>query len=547
MRSIGIDITKKSLMIVEISADSSSFEILRGEQHSLPLQDETNWDIEVLQTLIEYGKKYDFENTPVTIALPQHLTSLRELKFPFHRRSDIFKSLPFELEEEIPYDIEDALFDGKIIATTPSETILLSYTAKVDSVLEKIEFLSKAKIDPEIISVESCAFANLYENWGQGSFLLSAPDTIPAPLTLRIYVRDETSLVTVFHGQQMVWTRSIFWGEKNMALELTQKFNIPYDQALQLIPAQLSILLSPAGATSEQMQVSAALEHSLTEFIQQIKLSILDIEDRLKSKVETILLSGPVASVENITAHITKNVGVAVQLESFAGDIFKPKQVEKINYFVESAAIAVGLAIEGCKRPKNPPLNLRRGIAAKRNVFWEKTWAKWRYTAALCAIGYIFYFVYGVAREQIAFHLDEITYEQLQKHAGTIANLRGREASPERIEKYLKNEEEKNNNAKLFEKVQDIEPAMKVVNTLSSVLPSNKNMEYEIKTVDVKDSVIRIEGQAAQQNTINQIRKKLESMPHFNKVVPFTPSLKANKGIAFAFKVTEEKTEHEKH
>lgn len=538
MKSIGVDITKKSITIVEISADNSSFEILRGDHHTIAFQDDSNWEIEVLQALSEFGRKYDFENTPVTIALPQHLTSLRALNFPFHRRTDILKGLPFELDEELPFDIENAVFDIKTTAVSSMETSVLAYSANIDDVQKQIDFFKKINIDPDIISSESSAFANLFETWGSGSFLMSAPETIPTGLTVRLHFRHETTLLTVFHGQQMVWARSLFWGEKNIVHQLMKNYNFPYDQANDLIPGNVFMLIMMAGATAEQIKMSGVIDSSLRDLVYQLKLSLLDIEDRFKTKVESVILSGPIAFIPNLTAQMTKYIEVSTNTESFANDIFRPKHVEKISAYVEKAAIAVGLAIEGCKRPKNPAINLRKGDAAKRNLYWEKTWTKWRYTVALCSIAYVCYLAYGITRETVAAQLDEVTYEHLQKSAETIAGLKGRDATPDRIEKFLKTEEEKTKSAKLFEKVNELEPAMKVVNTLSTLLPSNKSFQYDIRRIDVKSSSIIIEGEAQQQNTVNQIKKKLETLALDKRVLPITPTIKNSKGVVFAFKLS---------
>lgn len=537
MKSIGIDITKKSVTLVEISADSNTFEILRSEYHPIAFQDESTWEIEVLQFLNELKSKYDFENSTVAISLPQHVISLRSLNFPFSRRSDILKSLPFELDEDLPFDIEDAVFDVKTVASSPSETSVLSYSANSADIQKQIDFFAKVDIDPEVITGESSAFANLFENWGNGSFLMSSPDTIPAGLTVRLFFQHETTLLTVFQGQQMIWARSIFWGEKNIVHNLMKSYNYPYDQANDLIPSKVFLLVMMAGATAEQIKMSGVIDSALKDFIYQVKLSILDIENRFKNKVESIILSGPIGFIPNITAQITKHLGITTNSESFANDILKPKQVEKISSHVETAAIAIGLALEACKRPKNPTVNLRRGLVAKRNLYWEKTWSKWRYSLALCSIAYACYLTYGIIRETVAVQLDDTTTLHLQKSAETIAGLKGRDASPDRIEKYLKTEEEKIKNAKLFEKVNEIEPAMKVVNTLSTLLPSNKSLQYDIRRVDVKSASIVIEGEAEQQNTVNQIKKKLEALSSDKKVLPIPPTIKNSKGVVFAFKL----------
>lgn len=538
MKALGIDISKNAAVIAEVSAERGGFEVTRAEVYPLNPNDQDNWELDLLQGLKFFKENFDLENRTVVTGLPQRLVSTRNLSFPFHRRIDILKSLPFELDEELPFGSEDAYFDAKVISQNLNETSVLAFATPQKEVSDFLEMFGRVHVDPDILSAEGAAFSNLIEDWQNGSFLQSAPDAIPTPLTLRLYVRHDHTLACLFQQKQLIWTRSLSWGEKNLIFDLVKTFNYPYEQAASLIPDQMRLLMIMAGASAQDIRLSEVIEKSLRDLAQQVRLTLIDCQDRFQSPIGFAQLLGPLSRIENINAHLTKNIGIPFNSENIIGDIINTRQIQAVSHLAEQLPIAIGLAIEGLKRPKNPPLNLRQGDSAKRNLFWEKTWSKWGHALSLVGIAYLLYTSYGFVREKMAVGLDDVTYSELQRHAGTIANLKGPQATPERIERYIRQEEEKAKNAKIFSKTQDIEPSMKVVNLLSTTLPSNKKNTYDIRKVSVSNSQVHLEGIAEQKNTVDMIRKKLEDLSINNKVRTSTPTVQDSKGVAFAFSFT---------
>ncbi len=542
MKSIGIDITVNGATIVEVSTDRGGYEVIKGDYIPLNPVDTSNWEIDLAQGLKRFSEEFDMTNTVVVTGLPQTSVSTRNFNFPFNRRLDIQKTLVFELDEELPMGAEDLYGDAKITAQSPGSTSVLAFAAPKEEVHQHIERLQRAGIDPDIISAEGSAFANLFEDWNTGSFLLSPPETVPSPMQMRVFFRHESTLISLFQGRQLVWTRSLSWGEKNVIMALMKAYNYPYQQAADLIPDQTRLLMMKAGGDPSEVRLTEILEHCFAEFVKSLSLSIIDVQDKFQASIGDVILMGSMSRIENLNAYITKTLGITCNVEDFMASAFQPRQIQSVLHFGDRAVMAVGLAIEGLKKPRNPAINLRLGEAAKQNAFWERTWEKWGYAMALACIAFVTYTVYGYFRAQLAVELDTNTYTALQSSASTIAGIRGSQATPEKIEEYINNEKDKQEKIKLFDKVQDIEPAMKVVNAISAQLPSNKEQPYDIRKVDVKNSEVRIEGEALQAATVDQIKRKLESLSANKKVRTLQPSFGPSKGVPFAFGITVKET-----
>ncbi len=537
MKSIGLEITPSGVAVTQLSADRTSYSILNGHFFPLNAADTDNWEIDLLQALKEIREMYNFENSTVCVAISQSSASTRNINFPFSRRLDIIKSLPFELEEELPFGADDAIFDAKTVATNANETSVLAFAVRSEDVQKVLDVLARVQIEPDILTVEGSAYANLYENWGSGSFLQSAPESIPAPLHMRFFFRHESTLVALFRDRQLVFVRSIAWGERNLVFELMRQYNYPYDQAESIIPDHTKLLLTVAGASADEIRMSDVVEKTFRPFVHELRLMFIEIQDRFQSQIESASVSGRMGNIENINALLTRYFGIPFNTERIDGEVFSSYQVAPIASAVEKLTIAVGTAIEGFKRPRNPAINLRQGEFAKRNLFLEKAWAKWSHAIILAAIIYTGLIVYGFVREQIATQLDDMAFAQLQKSAKQIANIPEQRVSPENVQAYLDEESQKQKNLKVFEQVQDIEPAMKVVEALSQELPLSKDKGYDIRKVDVKYATVTIEGESRQPHTVNLIRQKLEGLSVNKKVEKISPTVKGTGGTMFAFRV----------
>lgn len=539
MKSIGLEITPSGIAVVQLSADRVGYNILNGNFFPLNPLDRDNWEIDLLQALKEIRGLYNLDNATLCVSLSQSSASCRNITFPFSRRSDVMKSLPFELEEELPMDSDDGSFDAKTVSLNANETSVLAFAVRSEEIQKLLDVLERVQIDPDIITVEGAAFANLHENWSSGSFLESAPENIPSGLHLRFFFRKESTLVSVFRGKQMIFVRSIPWGEQNLIHEIMAQYNYPFEQAESIIPQHMKYIISLSGASADDIKISSLIEKTMRPFFHELRLMLIELQDRFGSAVEYASITGKIGNIENINALFTKYFAVPCNTERIDGDVFTMHQVEQLIGIVEKMPIAVGAAIEGFKKPRNPAINLRQGLFAKRNLFLEKTWAKWNHAIIFAGILYVGLVAYGFVREQIATSLDDTAYMQLQESANKIAGIPKQKVTIDTVQEYLDEENEKKENIKILEQVQDIEPAMKVVETLSQELPATKTSGYEIRKVDVKFASVTIEGEAKQPHTINSIKRKLEAMSANKKVETTKPTFPVSNGkTAFAFRIS---------
>lgn len=528
MKCIGIDLGYKSIKVVEVDGDYRKFNITKSHEYNLNRTPNEDIQIQLLQTLKEISQDFDVKDNVVITSVSQESVTHRLLDFPFVERTKILKSIPFEMEEEIPFSVDDCVFDGSLVSREMGLTKILGTLTTKREVATLIENFTKAGINPDIISTESNAIANLYR--GQYNF-----ESQPGELTLRIQIGYSKTNLLFFKDKNLTWVRTILWGAKNMSDSVAKAFHISLQDADRLMPEKSFLLLTPAGATVDQMRMSDSLEGSLKPLLEQIRLTLVEIKSILPDPVNSIKLIGPAGKIPNLSAHITSKLSLTTNYENIL-----ESQSVTLGNDPSQFMTALGLALEGFKRPQNPAVNFRQAEFAKKGIGFEKVWEKWGHAIQLCLAAYFVYLFYGMTRESIAVDLDDKSQGALTEVAAKVANLKGKSASRSNLEKYINNQKKYLKDAKTFAKIDDINSAMSILEKISSKLPSNTTTAYDVRRFDLKNDIMTIEGTTTSLQIVNSIKSAIEtfSLPKSTKKIQ--PTIKKEEGkeiFAFSSKV----------
>ena len=150
MKSVGVDIGSSHIKVVEVQSTSKRFNVLSYQVHSLTRPPGTDQDIEVIEYLRDLATRFDASSTRFSFAIRQDRVSIRNKIFPFKDRIKINKSLPFELEEDIPFSSDAAVFDAKLIQYHGNATEILACAAPDQHVKNLVQLISDGGISPYI-------------------------------------------------------------------------------------------------------------------------------------------------------------------------------------------------------------------------------------------------------------------------------------------------------------------------------------------------------------------------------------------------------------
>lgn len=155
-RILGLDIGSHSVKAVEFRQTLRELEVVQLQK--LPLIDPAP---ALPVELREFLQMHDLPTEHAVVALSGDRISTRRLSFPFRDRKKIAPAVPFEVEAQVPYDLDDFFVDWEIVGETRGRTNVVATLAPRAEVALLLETLREAGIDPRIVEAEGLALANL--------------------------------------------------------------------------------------------------------------------------------------------------------------------------------------------------------------------------------------------------------------------------------------------------------------------------------------------------------------------------------------------------
>ncbi len=539
MISVGIDIGGASVKIAEVQAASKSYGITRFQE--FPLSNDPNKDkkIEILDILRQIAAAYDPDSTKFVMAVSQQHVALRYRNFPFKERFKILRSIAFELEDDIPFSQDDAIFDAKITRYMGNAAdVIASATPKV-YIKELISLAREAGLEPEILTIEGLALGNLLENWQdpppQQPPLPDTPEARPAEMILDIgHLRS--TLVINSEGS-LITARNIDWGGKHIADAIAIKYGLHYLEALKELQKKAFILLTPEGATRDQVVFSDVIKQGLEPLAQEVRFTLLETASSRNLRLTEVQLCGGTSQIKNLGAYFTQQWEVPVnRLKHFS--TYPSIQIENTLSNEALSATAIAIALEGLKRPRNPATNLLKDEFAPQAETAKLFMRRWAYAGKILAAAFCVLLVYGFLRESFAVDMAERALDSLRTQAAQVADLKGRQASPRAVRQFVRRKKEELNSKKLASQVGEVNSALNVLASVHKMAPGSKQMVVELRKVLVENELMEVHGEVSDTGAVGKFRQALENVASDGRIEVISPAITAGAGKqAFGFRL----------
>src|SRR4051812_4119993 len=160
MISVGVDIGTYSIKVAEVESTSKSYIIRKVYEFPLSLDLTKDKKIEIIDTLRTLFQHYDLDKTHFVFAVPQKSVSLRLLNFPFRERFKIQRATASQLEDDLPFSQEDAVFDTKVVRYSGRTADVLAMAVPKERVGDVLNLAGDCGVSPYVISAESIGLAN---------------------------------------------------------------------------------------------------------------------------------------------------------------------------------------------------------------------------------------------------------------------------------------------------------------------------------------------------------------------------------------------------
>lgn len=212
-RITGIDIGRDSIKAVTVSGGLKGCRVVDA---ALVRIDEAGGVPAALDQLFQ---REPFRGTPCVTALPLESFSFREVRLPFRDRKRIRQTLPYELEQMLPFSIDDALVDY-LVLNQSEETDLLAVVVRKAVLDERLALLAPFAKSVPVVDAETVPLAG---------WLLQGSDADAVSILLDAGAA-RTSLVIV-SGGRIVHLRSLPLGGERVTKSLAEGMGVDYEEA----------------------------------------------------------------------------------------------------------------------------------------------------------------------------------------------------------------------------------------------------------------------------------------------------------------------------
>ena len=361
-RIVGLDLGTRYVKASELVTTFRSYELTGFGTEGVELELAGRPSIEAIamaaRRLLERRGLLD---ETIMCTLPADYVSTVAMDFPFEQPKKIAQVLPFQLEDALPFDTDDAVYDYQVIRRNPDGgvTVLVAYVMR-EVFSEFLDSLKTVGIDPKVVSVGALAYYNLYD-------ALIGEDVTDAVAILDIgHVHSE---LTIFDDGEPVVVRNIIGGGHDATVALADAFNVGADQAERgkltegLISLDEEAAQSGDGSISGQDRralISRACRGALTPVIREVKRSLVAHYELTGDRVQQIYLTGGTSMLRGVVAWLEQRLGVPVAVLDPL-DVPFNRLAEEGDRLRPYAGKALAVSMRAFHRAHQSQINFRKG------------------------------------------------------------------------------------------------------------------------------------------------------------------------------------------
>jgi general secretion pathway protein L len=263
-------------------------------------------------------------------------------------------------------------------------------------------------------------------------------------------------------------------------------------------------------------------------------ISILEFKSEFNGNVESVGLTGGTSQILNLHAYLTQLLELPVN-KTLVLMNFPALSFERTGRIDSVIGTALGLAIEGLKKPRNPALNFMKGEFAVENTFFRVFWEKWGTTVQVASAAFVVFFIYAYARQNVAANLSDRTSERLKAQAKTVAKLPNKQQNESGVKKYIRDQKKRAQEMRTLAGLAHMNSALDVMKKVNDAIPGKAIVSLDVQKLNVLEDQVQIEGVVQDAKQFSILESTLGSIA-VGKVNRLPAPAKMKKpGIPFAF------------
>ena len=309
MRVLGIEFGSWSVKAVEAESGFRKFNILDFHEIRLPLQmlDPTASYKDAVQHILA---RLPATPEKIVTSLPTSQTALRFLQIPVRQRKKVERMFRFELEDSVPFRLEDAIVEHHI-ARAKEGSLVLAGIAPKKHVQAHLDWVRSVGIDPDWLLFDGMGVVNLFLTSLQ-NVKTEPSEGDPGPIMLLDIGNQKTNL-SIFHEGQVEIFRSLAWGGAAVTQAIALNLSLPLEEAENCKQNDLKLDAAPETLSGEAREMVTAAQQALSAFLADINHSLVAFRTLYGKRLGGVRLTGGTSKIWGIEGYLSAALDVPVE------------------------------------------------------------------------------------------------------------------------------------------------------------------------------------------------------------------------------------------
>ncbi len=506
---IGLDIGSYSIKAVEIVKTFKSYEIANFYENVIPNLEGVPMETIVPTCMEQLFQENDLVADRIVTAMPGQFISSRILTFNFSDPRKIQTAVFAEIEEAVPFMMEEMIIDNHVLGTSGGKTTVLAVMTRKAFLRNFLDLLQRIHIDPKLVDVDSLAFYNLC------SYLTLEPGKSVALVDIG---HEKTSVCIIRDGLLKMF-RSINLGGRYVTDFLARDFETSFQEAQRMKHAISRVICVDDQATDLQGSDKMVAERSTlaaSAIVKELGRTIYAYKTVGQEAISQILISGGTSNIKNFDLFLQDHLEVPVERLRLDATSLKINPELQPQMSIMPQGVAIGMRTVTTIGNQSQ-INLRKGeFAYVQN--YEALLHSVSQAAKIVGIAVMLLLVsYGFQYFFYAKQIKEVHAQYYRQYGDIFADAKRKSTTNVLFKKYQKDAE-----TRLHREIEQKRAAVDgfiTENTASGVLPLMRDLSTGIPK-DLKVDVTRYDFRVtAPYEASFELRAETDSYDNQGKLV----------------------------
>ncbi len=352
-RVIGLDIGSYSIKAVEIVNTFKSYEIANFYENVIPHVDELDPDIIIPACMEQLFNENNLKADRIITAMPGQYISSRIMSFAFADPRKIEAAILSELEDAVPFNMDDMIIDHQVLGNMDGQTITLAVLTRKNFLRSFLEHLQRIEIDPKLVDVDSLAFYNL-------ASYMSMP---PGECVGLVDVGHEKTSVCIVQDGVLRMFRSINLGGRYLTEFLARDLETDFAEAQRVKHRVSRVLCDEDQATDlsgDDKLIAERMTLAANAVVKELGRTFYAFKTWEKAPLSKLYISGGTSRIKNFSKYLQDQLEIPVEVNRIDQTDLKINPSLADHMAIMPQSVAIGMRAVGSMK-RHSQINLRQG------------------------------------------------------------------------------------------------------------------------------------------------------------------------------------------